>query len=144
MSRLDRTQLVVTVVPDPILRETLEALGFFRMPDIRRWARVADGENLSALEKYLSQRSIPFEKKPAGGGGVLQRWPKLSEELVVEGGGDDQRCGVCGKWADRCHLYRECDDSDSPEYEEAAEFHVCPACIKAVIDPHPRLYVRLN
>ena len=144
MSTPERQEFQVTTVPDPIWREVLENLGFTYLRDLRRWVRTCGSHEAGALETLLSQRSIPFDKKPAAAPGRLARWPRLSAELAIPDGGGDHLCGLCGRWADECRLYVECDDSDNPDYPDAVRFHVCPDCIRERIDPHPRLYMGLG
>lgn len=144
MSQPERQEFQITTVPDPIWREVLENLGFTYLKDIRRWVRTCAGREAAAVEAVLNQRSVPFEKKAAAPAGKMARWPKLSAELAVPDGGEPNRCGICGKYVERAHKYVECDDADNHEYPDAVRFFACPDCIREKIDPHPRLYVRLD
>jgi hypothetical protein len=140
----ERVEFRITICPDPVLREVLEDLGFTLLRDVRKWVRIVDTDDAEALEAVLRRRSVGFERRAVREGGKLEKWPRLSEELAIPDGGGEHHCGLCGKWADECYLYIECDDADSPDYPDPAKFHVCPACVRDKIDPHPRLYMRLE
>lgn len=139
-----RTEFQITTVPDPILREVLENLGFTYLRSVRRWVRVCGRDETEALETLLQRRGVPFDKKSADSDGRLVRFPKLSDELVLPDGGDPTRCAVCGRYVPKAFLYIECDDADNHDYPGAAKFHVCPICVEEKIAPHERLYVRVS
>ena len=66
-------------------------------------------------------------------------WPRLSVDLPDRR--HPQRCQACGATGTAVDRWREHDDADRPEPIVVV---LCRACGDQLIDPHPRLYARLD
>ena len=70
---------------------------------------------------------------------IVESWPRLSGQL--EGPRSPDRCQCCAaRWVD-LERWREHDDDDRPT---ATVVVLCRPCGKRLIDPHPRLYAKLD
>ena len=83
----------------------------------------------------MAQPEQPLQPKP---------WPRLSETLPFPR--HPNVCQSCGKETDvtdgvGAHAWQEHDDNDQPE---AIVVMLCRACSARLIEPHPRLYNRLD
>jgi hypothetical protein len=141
MKRDDRWRITLTEIPDPILAETLEMIGIQYVAAERSWfVIVGDGE-LDWYVRQLEQRHVSFEVTRAEGRGQVVRYERLSDQMVLAGGGSPNRCALCGAEAPgQCTEQIECDDTDSPDYPGARTFFVCPNCYAERILPSPRAY----
>lgn len=66
-----------------------------------------------------------------------ERWPRLTQTLT--GPDRPESCRCCGEPAD--DLWQEHDDQDRPEHRY---LWLCRRCGDRTIEPHPRLYNRLD
>jgi hypothetical protein len=69
---------------------------------------------------------------------MSESWPKLSETLP--GPVTPDRCQSCGAWGDT-DRWREHDEHDQPTPVVVV---LCRPCSDKIIEPHPRLYARLQ
>lgn len=71
----------------------------------------------------------------------MKNWPRLSETLPHAA--HPKLCGNCGVHDDTklVHVWIEHDVNDRPERRFVA---LCDACSDKIIEPHPRLYARMD
>lgn len=69
------------------------------------------------------------------------RWPRLTEDLGDQGWQRCQECGADGEIGEDLTAWQEHDDRDRPEPRAVV---LCAPCSDRIIEPHPRLYRRLE
>ena len=142
MKRDERWRITLSEIPDPILGEQLEMIGIQYVALDRSWFVIVDDDQLDWYGRRLEARKVEFTVTRAEGRGQFCRYERLSERLVLPGGGSANRCALCGaETPGGCTEQVECDDTDSPDYPGARGLYVCRACYQEHILPSPRAYM---
>jgi hypothetical protein len=135
-----RKTITITSWPDPLMQERVEDMGFFFDAPAHAWIRFCETHELAPLVEWLKRHHLSHAVSPARGRGELKKHPRLSEMLVLRGGGSPTSCALCGTTNAPCRLWIEGDDTDSIDYPNPARFYLCGTCVQTRMQPHPRLY----
>ena len=139
-----RKTVKITSWPDPLVQERLEDMDFFYDPGYRTWIRFCDEGEVQPLNEWLKRHHLAHEVLTAKGRGELKKHPRLSDQLVLKGGGSPTHCALCGTAGVPCRQWVEGDDTDSIDYPSPARFYLCGRCVQTRMQPHPRLYAPAN